>query len=139
MQFQVPQFIEHDPKILGPFTVKQSIYIGGAMGACFFLYFSLGKSNFFLYVIVCGALFASALGLAFLKVEGLGISTVSKNFFNFTVGSKIYKWDRKASPVFLPTRTSRKSVETKKEEKTKLTLRPSGKIESLSKKIFFEK
>jgi len=139
MQFQVPQFIEHDPKILGPFTLKQSLYIGVALGMCFFLYFSLGKSNFFLYILVCGALFASSLGLAFWKVEGLGISTVSKNFFNFTVGSKIYKWDRKESPVFLPTRTSKKSVEEKKEEKTKLNLRPSGKIEALSKKIFFEK
>jgi len=139
MQFQVPQFIEHDPKILGPFTLKQSTYIGAALGLCFFLYFSLGKTHFFLYVLVCGALFGLSLALAFLKIEGLGIAAVSKNFFNFTVSSKIYRWDRKASPVFLPTRTSKKFVEEKKEEKTKLSLKPSGKIEALSKKIFFEK
>ncbi len=139
MQFQIPQFIEHDPKILGPFTAKQSIYIGLALGVCFFLYFTLGKSNFFLYIIVCGAVFGLALALAFWKVEGLNIVDVSKNFVNYNANTKIYKWDRKESPVFLPVKTSKKAPEKEKEEKTNLKLKPSGKIEALNKKLFFEK
>ena len=40
MEYQVPQFIEVEDKIVGPLTLKQFIYIAGAGGLCvvFFVY-----------------------------------------------------------------------------------------------------
>lgn len=135
MPFQVPQFIEHDPKILGPFTLKQSVYIGSALGICFFLYLSLGQTNFFLFVLVSGLVFGIAIALAFIKIEGLGVPLVIKNFINFTLNTKLYKWERKETPVFLPTKKSNK-VEIK-EEKTKLKIKKGGRIDQLNKKIYY--
>ena len=37
MQFQVPQFIEIEDKIIGPFTVKQFIYLVGGAGMDFII------------------------------------------------------------------------------------------------------
>lgn len=135
MVFQVPQFIEHDPKILGPFTLSQSLYIGIALGIAFLLYFSLAETNFFLYILICGLVFGIAIALAFVKIEGLKIPLVIKNFINFNLNTKIYKWERKETPVFLPTKKSEKQEPV--EEKTKLKIKPNGRIDDLNKKIYF--
>ena len=41
MQFQVPQFIETEDKIVGPFTLRQFIYVAGAGLGSVILYFSV--------------------------------------------------------------------------------------------------
>ena len=43
MEYQVPQFIEVEDKIFGPFTLKQFIYVAGGVGLCaiLVLYFPL--------------------------------------------------------------------------------------------------
>ena len=38
MRFQVPQFIEVEDKIFGPFTLKQFIYMAGGCGLSFVTY-----------------------------------------------------------------------------------------------------
>jgi len=136
MAFQVPQFIEHDPKILGPFTLSQTLYVGSGLAICFLLYLFLAKDNFFLYVIICGIIMGAAIALAFIKVEGLRIPMVIKNFVNFNLNSKLYRWERKESPVFLPTKKSDKQ-EPVQEEKTKLKIKQGGRIDDLNKKIYF--
>ena len=47
MRFEVPQFIEVEDKIFGPFTWKQFIYLAGGAGAAVTLYLML---PFFLFV-----------------------------------------------------------------------------------------
>jgi hypothetical protein len=32
MQFQVPQFLDVEDKIIGPFTIKQFLYLAGGAG-----------------------------------------------------------------------------------------------------------
>jgi hypothetical protein len=68
MRFQVPQFIEIEDKILGPFTIKQFIYLAGGAGICIALwrfvpYFILKL----VFVIPAGAF---ALMLAFYPING---------------------------------------------------------------------
>ncbi len=41
MEFQVPQFTEHEAKILGPLTFRQIIYVGTGGGIGLFLYHTL--------------------------------------------------------------------------------------------------
>ncbi|MFA5087014.1 MAG: hypothetical protein WC470_01780 [Candidatus Paceibacterota bacterium] len=140
MDFRVPQFIEHDPKILGPLTMSQTLFIGAAVGACFLLYFSLGVSNFFMYIIACGVLLSVALALAFIKIEGFDLSTVGKNLANFSLNSKLYIWKRKESPVFLTMSKEKPLREKKIDEKASgLKMKQQGKMEDLIKKIDFGK
>jgi hypothetical protein len=135
MPFQVPQFIEHDPKILGPFTVKQTIYIGSALFGGVILYFTV---DYWIFIITSVVLFAIAVALAFIKVEGLMIPEVIKNFFTYSTTNKIYLWKRKESPVFLSTKKE-KTLEQQEQKKSSLKMSSSGKIDELSKKLNFEK
>ncbi|MDI6602997.1 MAG: PrgI family protein [Patescibacteria group bacterium] len=114
MQFTLPQFIEHETKIIGSLTFKQCGFIGAAAGVCLILYFSIGKTNFFLFVILSIFIFGLALALAFLKIGGKELPTVLKNFLQFNLGSKIYIWKKNETPI-----TVFKKAEIKKEVKGK--------------------
>jgi hypothetical protein len=58
------------------------MYVGTAFGICFVLYFTLGKQNVFLYILVSALLLGGSLALAFIKIEGRGVPVVGKNKAN---------------------------------------------------------
>lgn len=99
MRFTVPQFIEHETKIVGPLTFKQFIYIGAAGAVVFFLYFSLAKKNFLLFLLVSIVLMLMGTTLAFLKIGGRGLPTIIMNFFHFSISPKMYIWKKTDKPV----------------------------------------
>lgn len=114
MRFTVPQFIEHEAKIIGPLTFRQFIFIGIAGTICFFLYFSVAKTNFFLFLILSIFIFGIGAALAFLKIGGQSLPTILVNFFRFSLSPKLYIWNRKETLI-----TVVKKVEIKKEAKEK--------------------
>lgn len=130
MRFTVPQFIEHESPIVGPLTFRQFIYVGTAGGIVFVLYFSLGKTNFFLFLILSIILMAGGTVLAFIKIGGRGLPTILANFFRFSLSPKMYIWKKKEQRVEVF-----KRVEVKKEERAEeeLPLKIAG--ESRLKKL----
>ncbi|MBZ9569553.1 PrgI family protein [Patescibacteria group bacterium] len=101
MEFTVPQFIEREPKIVGPLTFKQFIFVAVAGGACFFLYFFIGKKNLPLFIIIAVILMGGSLALCFLRIKGYTLPMIIKNFFVYSVSAKIFLWRRKiVSPKF---------------------------------------
>ena len=96
MRFQVPQFIEHEAKVIGPFTFRQFIYLGIPAGVAFFLYF---LAPFFVFVLV--GIFLGAFGFlfAFVKVGGRRLPAIIINFFNFTIAPKRYIWRKGQAPI----------------------------------------
>lgn len=98
MEFTVPKFIEREPKIVGPLTFKQFVYVAIAGAACFFLYFFVGKKNFPLFVIIAIILMGGSLALCFLKIKGYTLPMIVKNFFTYTISGKIFLWRRKIVP-----------------------------------------
>jgi len=112
MRFTVPQFIEYEAKIVGPLTFRQFVFVGIAGAICFVLYFSLGKTNFLLFLLLSAILLGVAGALAFLKIGGRGLPTILTNFLRFSLGSKVYIWKKKEAPV-----TVFKRGEIKKERK----------------------
>jgi hypothetical protein len=67
MQFQVPQFIETEDKVVGPFSLRQFIYIGiGGLISMVFYFFTVT----WLFVIVFVIIMGSASAIAFVKVNG---------------------------------------------------------------------
>lgn len=68
MRFQLPQFIETETKIVGPFTLQQFLWVAG--GAAFvFLFYTLVKGVlFFIFAIPVAGIF---LAFAFLKIDGV--------------------------------------------------------------------
>lgn len=100
MEFIVPQFIERETKIVGPFTFKQSIFLGIAGALTLFLYFVI--PSFWIFLLVAFFLIGGALLLTFLKFGGSSMPAVLKNFFVFFSRPKVYLWHKKAiSPKIL--------------------------------------
>ncbi len=91
-QFTVPQFIEHEAKIVGPLTFKQFIFIGVAGAICFVFYFTV---PFFIFILLSIVIMPGGFALAFLKNGGQSLPVILKNFFGFSISPKIYLWRQK--------------------------------------------
>lgn len=89
MEYQVPQFIEVEDKIVGPLTLRQFIYIAGATGICvvFFVSFS-----FIIAFLLSAPVVALAGALAFYKVNGKPFIEVLEAGFNYYTGAKLFLW-----------------------------------------------
>lgn len=95
MQFNVPQFIEHEAKIVGPLTFKQFAFVGTAGAIALILYASTPFYVFLTVTIILGSLAAA---LAFLKIGGISLPTFISNFLKFGSEPKIYIWQKKEQP-----------------------------------------
>lgn len=136
MQFQVPQFIEHEPKILGPLTFRQTSIMGGAAFACFLMYIYFGADNLFIFVMASGLIVSIAALMAFVKIKGRGLPRFAANFFNYMISPKLYLWRRKETPVFLKMKQEvEKDIEEEKVSPLKITSK--SKLENLGKRIQF--
>lgn len=107
MQFKVPQFIDIEDKIFGPFTFKEFIYLVGGGGLCYLFFQVL---PFILAVIVAIPVGGLALALAFYKVNGKPFIFVLENSFKYLLQKKIYIWKKEANKKEI------EGEETKKEE-----------------------
>ena len=96
MQFQVPQFIEVEDKIFGPFTFKQFIYIFGGLGAAYIIYRSL---PLFIAAPLMIAELGLAAALAFFQYNGLPFILALENGFFYITRSKLYLWDNARKPT----------------------------------------
>ena len=89
MEYQVPQFIEVEDKIIGPLTLKQFIYVAGGGGLCvvFFSYLP-----FVLAVLLSLPVAGFAAALAFYKVNGKPFIEMLEAGFNYYTGAKLFLW-----------------------------------------------
>ncbi len=79
-QFQVPQFIDTEDKIIGPFSMKQfaALAIAGAVvGLLFFIL------TFWLWIIVTVFVMAIAFSFALVKINGRGLGPLTLSALNY--------------------------------------------------------
>ena len=87
MRFQLPQFIETEIKIIGPFTLKQFLWI--AAGAVFiFLDFSVFTGV--IAIIIAVPILAIAGAFAFLRIDDMPLINYVANIISFGFGAKKY-------------------------------------------------
>lgn len=89
--FQVPQFIEEQPKIVGFLTLPQFLYLVGAGGLSFAAFYIF---NFFLWLLITAAAAALAVALAFVKVNGQPFIRVLISGLGFLLKPRTYTWQR---------------------------------------------
>ena len=106
MEFQVPQFIEVEDKIFGPFSFKQFIYLFGGAGLIFIIYVSM-PLYIAIFLIVPVGVFAAA--LAFYKVNDRPFILVVESAFKYAFSHKLFIWKK------TPKKKSKKKEEVKKE------------------------
>lgn len=90
-QFQIPQFIEEESKLVGPFSLKQFIYIGAAGGISFMLFYVF---TFFLWILCSIIIVGFALALALVKINGQDLISVLTSGFAFMWKPRRYTWQR---------------------------------------------
>jgi len=112
MRFTVPQFIEHEVKIIGPLTFKQFFFFFLAGGACFILYFLLPFSYFIITALLFGG---GAIVLAFLKIGGRPLPTILGNFLKFSMSPKIFIWRKVETPIMVFKKAEVKEAKVKEE------------------------
>lgn len=89
MEYQVPQFIEVEDKLIGPLTLRQFIYLAGAGGICI-IFFSY--MNIVLALLFSALVIALAACLAFYKINGKPFIQVLEAGFNYYIKGKLFLW-----------------------------------------------
>lgn len=102
MQYQLPQFIEVEDKIIGPFTFRQFIYLAGGAGLSYIV-FALVQNYlglpFFISAIFPLPIIILALALAFYKVNNRPFIVVLEAAVRFYLGNKLYIWKKETKPI----------------------------------------
>ena len=96
MEYQVPQFIEVEDKVVGPLTLKQFIYIAGTLGLCIVFFFKLPLVPGVMLSIPTIALGGA---LSFYKVNGKPFVAVLEAGFNYYIGTKFFLWQHRGEKL----------------------------------------
>lgn len=90
-QFEVPQFVDVESKIIGPLTIKQFIIIAVPSLLAFLLFFVLNTIVWFFIAIILVSL---GLSMAFVKIGGRPLYIVSLYAVRFFWRPKLFLWKR---------------------------------------------
>jgi len=90
-QFQVPQFITVEDKVIGPLTVKQAVYV---LGGVILIIFSNLIFVPILFWPIAAVIAVLAGTLAFLKINDVPFPTIVKNGFFYFMRPRIYIWKK---------------------------------------------
>ncbi len=96
MRFEVPQFIEIEDKIFGPFTWKQFVYLVGGGGALFIIY---SLTGFIGSILLGGPVVAFACALAFYKYNERPFVHTLEAFAGYLMRSKLYLWKKENKKI----------------------------------------
>lgn len=105
MNFQVPQFIEQKPKIVGFLNLPQFLYLAAAAGisfACFYIF------DFFLWLLITGFVGIIAVAFAFVKVNGQDFVKVAGAALGFLTKPRTFTWQRAVQNTSLNTESIEK-------------------------------
>jgi hypothetical protein len=111
MQFKVPQFIDIEDKIFGPFTFRQFAFLIGGAGMIYVIYRALPLwIGIFLILPVAGL----TVCLVFVKINSKPFLYYVEAFFNYIISGKLYIWkqrlvkksDNQEEDVATPTKIS---------------------------------
>lgn len=92
MQFKVPQFIDIEDKLFGPFTFKQFSYLAGGAGIIFIIYKTMPLwIGIFLIIPIAGLVLA----LVFYKINNQPFIYYLQAAITYALGNKLYIWKQR--------------------------------------------
>jgi len=92
MRFQIPQFIDVEDKIFGPFTLKQFIYLAGGASVTVALTTFMGL---FFGLLISSPIIILSLALAFYRVNNRPFINILESAFKYGLKDKLYIWQKK--------------------------------------------
>ncbi|MDQ3075749.1 MAG: PrgI family protein [bacterium] len=115
MQFKVPQFLDIEDKIFGPFTFSEFVYLAGGAGICFVIYKAWG---FLLGIVPMLAIAGFSAALVFYKPNNKPFIEMLEAGFKFVVQDKLYIWKRSVVKKSKPNKSPRTPVGAEKNTNT---------------------
>lgn len=124
MDYQVPQFIEEETKIVGPLTFKQFFIFFGAGITSFIIYFLFET---WLWAIFTSVIAVATIGISFGRIRGRPVSGIILQALKFFWEPRFYIWKKPsfsaeelfvekekkvAKPATAPTQTATSKVLT---------------------------
>jgi len=98
MRFQVPQFIETETKIIGPFTLMQFLYLAAGGVLIFILQFFLSST----VLLIAGLpIVLLVVALAFYKIDGIPFPKYILMALSFLSGPKKYVFGKDEKSEYL--------------------------------------
>jgi hypothetical protein len=91
MQFQVPQYIDVEDRIVGPLTLKQFFYIATGFLLIFVTFFVLAT---WLWLITSTIIAAASLALALVKYNGRPLLTITTAALRYYFNARVYAWQK---------------------------------------------
>ncbi len=114
MQRNVPQFIEIEDKIFGPFTLKQFAYLAGGVGLSVIIWRSFPLSfGIFLISPIMGL----SIALAFMKYNSKPFIDVMRAAIYFIFSKKLFLWQNPSNKESIKRRDAQ-NIENKKVEES---------------------
>ena len=112
MRFQLPQFIETETKIVGPFTLQQFLWLAGGASFTFLIYTLTKGVLFFVLAIPILGIF---LALAFLKIDGVPLIVYASYSISYFSNPKkyIFKKENKDTNIQIYTNDANKYEQEK--------------------------
>jgi hypothetical protein len=92
MQFKVPQFIDIEDKLFGPFTFSQFAFLIGGAGIIFVLYKAL---PFLISIFLIIPMIVLTICLVFVKINGKSFVYYFEAAFTYLISSKLYIWKQR--------------------------------------------
>ena len=96
MQFKVPQFLDIEDKIFGPFTFSEFIYLAGGAGVCYVIYKALGL---FFGIIPILIIAGFVLALTFYKPNDKPFINMLEAGFKYIIQDKLYIWKKQKKKI----------------------------------------
>ena len=92
MQFKVPQFLDIEDKIFGPFTFSQFVYLVGGGGLCFIVYKLVGLLFGFIPILI---ILGFSLALTFYRPNNKPLIDMIESALKYAIQDKLYLWKRR--------------------------------------------
>jgi len=99
MQFKVPQFLDIEDKIFGPFTFREFVYLAGGAGLCFVIFKLLG---FILGAIPILIIAGLSFALTFYKPNNKPFINMIEYSLKYFTQNKLYIWKKSTSKTTSP-------------------------------------
>jgi len=92
MQFKVPQFLDIEDRIFGPFTFRQFVYLVGGGGMCFIIYKVAGLLLGIIPILIIAGL---TLALTFYRPNNKPFINMLEASIKYAMQDKLYIWQRR--------------------------------------------
>jgi hypothetical protein len=90
MQFQVPQFLDVEDRVVGPLTIKQFLYVTGSIGMAYM--FVRFIPWFFIALIPAVSIAGFGVALAFWRPNRRPFIDIVEAAFYFATSTRLYVW-----------------------------------------------